>query len=33
MSSSLDRSLQRAVENSGGTIRVFDPATGTFRTW
>ncbi len=25
--------LQRAVRNSRGTIRVFDPATGLFRPW
>jgi len=29
----VSRPLQDAVRNSGGTIRVFDPATGTLRTW
>jgi filamentous hemagglutinin len=25
--------LRSAVRESGGSIRVFDPATGTFRSW
>ncbi len=30
---SISAPLQRAISDTGGTIQVFDPATGIFRPW